>query len=116
MIKLSPLVVAAVVAIGPGLLRAQGAGSTGSIAGNADPGAQIVVTGIDNGSVIGVMAECDGTYKAENLKPGRYSIVEGGPHHAVRKLSVDAGAVAHVDLGSANADSTRACIDKGQKR
>jgi hypothetical protein len=30
-------------------------------------------------------SHCDGTYKVENFKPGRYSIVEGDRHHAVRK-------------------------------
>ena len=109
--KLSTYLVAGLVALSPGLLYAQ-SDSTGSIAGTADPGAQIVVTGRDSGAVIGVGADCEGMYKAENLKPGQYSIVEGGPHHAVRKLSVKAGAVSHVDLGAATAESTRACKDK----
>jgi len=116
MTNLSRYFVGAIIAIASSILYAQDTGSTGVIAGNADPGSQIVVTGTDSGSVIGVMATCDGTFKAENLKPGHYSIVEKGPHHAVRKLSVEAGAVAHVDLGSASAESTRACNGRDQKR
>jgi hypothetical protein len=114
MIKLSRSFFGAIFAIAPILWYAQGQASTGAIAGNADPGAQIVVTA-DSGAVVGFMAACDGTYKAEALKPGHYSIGENSPHHAVRKLSVEAGAVAHVDLGAASADSTRACNVKNQK-
>ena len=113
MFKISTCFIAALVVFAPNVLHAQGAPSTGSIAGSADPGAQIVLTA-NGGAVIGIMATCDGTYKAEDLKPGKYSIVEGGPHHAVRKLSVKAGEVSHVDLGAANADSIRACRDKKQ--
>jgi hypothetical protein len=112
MFKLSTYFVAGLLVLVPTALRAQGAASTGSIAGSADPGAQIIVTGTDSGTVIGVVADCDGKYKAENLKPGRYAIVEGGAHHATRKLSVNAGAVSEVDLGSATPESTRACIEK----
>jgi hypothetical protein len=115
MITFSRFLIGAIIAAAPSLLYAQGTESTGSIAGNADPGAQVVVTGTESGSVIGIMATYDGTYKAEGLKPGHYSIVEKGPHHAVRKLSVEAGAVSHVDLGSVSADSTRACNAKAQK-
>jgi hypothetical protein len=114
MINLSKVLFATVVFIAPGIMSAQTNVPSGSIAGIADPGAQIIVTGLHGGSVIGIVAACDGTYKAENLKPGQYSIVEGGPHHATRKLSVDAGVVSHVDLGSATADSTRACNEKKQ--
>jgi hypothetical protein len=46
--------------------------TTGSIAGMADGGAQIVVTNVANGEVLGIMAKCDGTYRAEPLKPGRW--------------------------------------------
>ncbi|AEU37679.1 carboxypeptidase-like regulatory domain-containing protein [Granulicella mallensis] len=112
MLKFSIFSAAILLALAPGLLQAQDSSSTGSIVGSADPGAQIILTGNDSGSVIGIMATCEGTYKAENLKPGRYSIVEGGPHHAVRKLSVEAGGVSHVDLGAASADSTRKCNAK----
>jgi hypothetical protein len=111
MFRISIYFVAALVSFAPNVLHAQGTASTGSIAGSADPGAQIVLTA-DGGGVIGIMATCDGAYKAEQLKPGRYSIVEGGPHHAVRKVSVEAGAVSHVDLGAASAESARACKDK----
>ena len=105
----------AALAIAPGLLHEQMVAPSCFIAGNADPGAQIVITGTDDGLVIGVMAACDGTYKTNALRPGHYSIVEGGPHHAVRKLTVEAGTVAHVDLGSASPTSTRECNDKAQK-
>jgi hypothetical protein len=76
--------------------------TTGSIAGAADGGAQIVVTNLDTGAIIGIMAKCDGTYRAEALKPGRYSIVEGGPKHAVRTLAVVAGQESQVDLAPAS--------------
>jgi hypothetical protein len=105
----------AVLTIAPSLLHEQVVAPSGFIEGNADPGAQIVITGADDGSVIGVMAACDGTYKTNALKPGHYSIVEGGPHHAVRKLSVEAGTVAHVDLGAASPTSTRECNERAQK-
>jgi hypothetical protein len=74
------------------------ADTTGSIAGAADGGAQIVVTNLDTGAITGIMAKCDGTYRAEALKPGRYSIVEGGPKHALRTLAVVAGQESQVDL------------------
>ena len=72
--------------------------TTGSIAGNADSGAQIVVTNVATGEVSGYMAKCDGTYRAEPLKPGRYQIGEGGAGHAVRTVGVDAGKESQVDL------------------
>ncbi len=43
------------------------ASATGSIAGAADPGAQIVVTSVEDGKVIGVVAKCDGTYRVDGL-------------------------------------------------
>ena len=72
--------------------------ATGSIAGAADPGAQVVVTSVDDSKVIGVVAKCDGTYRVDGLKAGNYEIVEGGLHHAVRKLSVAEGKTSQVDL------------------
>jgi hypothetical protein len=113
MFKFSTCSMTALLIFAPAMMQAQGA--TGAIAGSADPGAQIVVTGVDSGAVIGIMASCDGTFKAENLKPGRYAIAEGGAHHATRKLSVDAGATAHVDLGAPSADAMRACTEKAKK-
>jgi ABC-type nitrate/sulfonate/bicarbonate transport system substrate-binding protein len=104
----------AFILLTPSILAAQ-AGPTGSVAGSADPGAQIIVTGADSGSVIGIVAACDGTFRAEGLKPGRYAIVEGGPHHATRKLSVAGGEVSHVDLGAPTPESTRACADKSKR-
>jgi len=77
---------------------AMAAETTGSIAGIADGGAQIVVTNVATGEVSGFMAKCDGTFRAEPLKPGRYHIVEGGAGHAVRTLGVDAGKESQVDL------------------
>ncbi len=79
-------------------MTAQAKSATGSITGKADPGAQIVVTNVENGQVVGVVAKCDGSYRANDLRPGRYEIVEGGPHHAVKKLSVVEGQGSHVDL------------------
>jgi len=70
----------------------------GTITGAADPNTQIVVTGLDSSLVTGVMSKCDGTYRVSGLNPGRYEIVESGPHHATRKLSVKAGEESHVDL------------------
>jgi hypothetical protein len=77
---------------------AMAAETTGSIAGTADGGAQIVVTNVATGEVSGFMAKCDGTFRAEPLKPGRYHIVEGGAGHAVRTIGVDAGKESQVDL------------------
>jgi hypothetical protein len=114
MLKLPRCLFATLIVLPSSFLIAQSPGSTGSIVGGADPGAQIVLTGVDSGSVIGILATCDGTYKAENLKPGRYTIVEGGPHHAVRKFSINPGAISHVDLGAASTDSIRACNAKKQ--
>jgi hypothetical protein len=85
---------------------------TGSIAGAADGGAQIVVTNLSTGEIIGIMAKCDGTYRAASLKPGRYSIVEGGPHHAVRTLSVTAGAESQVDLAPESSRGKCAAKDR----
>jgi phage gp45-like len=82
-------------------LIAQARSANGSITGSADPGAQIVVTSLDGGQVNGVVAKCDGSYRVDRLKPGRYEIVEGGRHHAVRKLSVTEGQDSHVDLAVA---------------
>ena len=76
--------------------------STASITGAADPGAQVIVLGLDgNKAVIGVMGRADGTYAVEHLAPGRYSIKEDGPHHAARTLTLLAGQVGHVDLAPA---------------
>src|ERR1700679_3430113 len=55
MITFSRFLIGAIIAAAPSLLYAQGTESTGSIAGNADPGAQVVVTGTESGSVIGIM-------------------------------------------------------------
>ena len=54
-------------------------------------GAQVVVTSVEDGKVVGVVAECDGTYRVDGLRAGHYEIVEGGPHNAVRKLSASEG-------------------------
>jgi hypothetical protein len=102
----------AVFALTPVLTYASSQDTKGAIVGSADSGAQIVVTGVDTGAVIGVVAKCDGSYRADGLAPGRYSIVEGGPHHATRKLEVSAGKEAHVDLGAATTESTQACEAK----
>ena len=75
--------------------------ATGAITGIGDPGAQIIVTRVGDGEVIGVVVKCDGSYRVEGLKPADYEIVETGPHHAVRKLSVSAGHDSHVDLAPA---------------
>jgi hypothetical protein len=109
--QFSRLILTAVLVITPVLLPAQ-EGAKGSIAGSADPGAQIVVSGVDSGAMIGIVAKCDGSYKVEGLTSGRYAIVEGGPHHATRKLSVEAGKESHVDLGAATPESTRKCEAK----
>ncbi len=77
---------------------AMAADMTGSIAGMADGGAQIVVTNVATGEVSGYMSKCDGTYRAEPLKPGRYQIVEGGAGHATRTVAVEAGKESQVDL------------------
>jgi hypothetical protein len=74
----------------------------GSIAGAADAGGQIIVTSLSDGQVIGIMAKCDGTYRAEELKPGRYKIAENGPHHAEREVGVSAGKESQVDLAPAS--------------
>ena len=81
-------------------LIAQSRPATGAITGTADPGAQIVVTNVEDGQVIGIVAKCDGSYRADGLRPGRYEIVEGGQHHAIRKLSVAEGQDSHVDLAA----------------
>ena len=75
--------------------------ATGAITGTGDSEAQIIVTRVGNGEVIGVVVKCDGSYRVEGLKPADYEIVEKGPHHAVRKLSVSAGHDSHVDLAPA---------------
>lgn len=106
------LLLSAVLGMTPVFLYASSQETTGSIVGSADPGAQIVVTGVGTGAVIGVMAKCDGSYRADGLAPGHYAIVEGGPHHATRKLDVEAGKESHVDLGAATVESTRACEAK----
>ncbi len=72
--------------------------NTGSIEGVAEPGAQIVVTNLEDGSITGVMARCDGTYAATHLKPGRYKIQQNGAGHAPRTLSVQADHVSETDL------------------
>lgn len=41
--------------------RAYASPATGAIAGLADPRSQIVVTSVEDGKVIGVVAKCDGT-------------------------------------------------------
>jgi hypothetical protein len=96
------LACAALIATLPVGMTASAAESTGAITGAAMPDAQIVVTGVDSGQVVGIVARCDGAYRAESLKPGRYAIVVQGPHHATRTLSVEAGKDAHVDLAPAS--------------
>ena len=110
--QFAKIILIAIFGMTPALLHAQQQEQRGSILGSADPGAQIVVSGVDSGAVIGIVADCDGSYKAEGLAPGRYAIVEGGPHHATRKLSVEAGKESHVDLGAATPESTRTCEAK----
>jgi hypothetical protein len=110
--QFSKFILTAALGMAPIFLHAQPQQAKGSISGSADPGAQIVVNGIDSGAVIGIMAKCDGSYKSEGLAPGRYAIVEGGPHHATRKLSVESGKESHVDLGAATPESTMACEAK----
>jgi len=88
-------------------LAAQAAESTGSIAGAADADAQIIVTNLATGQVIGIMAKCDGTYRAEGLKPGRYQIKENGPHHAARQVGVEAGKQSEVDLAPAKSSTCK---------
>ncbi|NGZ85541.1 carboxypeptidase-like regulatory domain-containing protein [Duganella aceris] len=85
------------LALGGAVMAAE---TSGCIAGFANGGAQIVVTSLATGEVSGFMAKCDGTYRAEPLKPGRYQIVEGGPNHAVRTVGVDAGKESQVDLAA----------------
>jgi hypothetical protein len=73
--------------------------ATGAIAGYAEPKAQIIVTGIDNGKpVVGVVSSETGDYRVENLPPGRYMIKQQGKGHAARTLSVNPGETAQVDL------------------
>jgi hypothetical protein len=78
--------------------HALGATATGTIAGIADPGAEIVVTNLDNGQTITTFAREDGVYRVERLKPGRYQVEEMAPHAQSRTLVVSAGADARVDL------------------
>ncbi|MRW87106.1 hypothetical protein GJ698_23845 [Pseudoduganella sp. FT26W] len=91
------LLTAALLALTTPLMAAE---ATGSIAGAADAGAQIVVTNIGSGEIIGIMVRDDGTYRAEGLKPGRDRIVETGPHHAPREVGVNAGKESQVDLAA----------------
>jgi hypothetical protein len=91
-------VFAALLALTSPIMAAE---STGSIAGSADAGAQIVIANLSSGEIIGIIAKCDGSYRAEGLKPGRYQIVESGPHHAPREVGVSAGKEAQVDLAPA---------------
>jgi len=68
------------------------------IYGAADPGAQIVVINLDSGSIVGIVAKADGTYRTDALAAGRYRIAEKGAYHAPRELSVVAGQSTNVDL------------------
>ncbi len=79
-------------------LMAAASPATGSIQGSADPGAQVIVTNLDDGALSGVMAKCDGTYVAPGLRPGRYKVQENGPGHAARTLSVSADHISQTDL------------------
>jgi hypothetical protein len=72
--------------------------SKGYIYGAADPGSQIVVINLDSGSIVGIVAKADGTYRTDALAAGRYRIAEKGAYHAPRELSVVAGQSSNVDL------------------
>jgi hypothetical protein len=74
------------------------AAPSGTIKGKADPEAQLVLTSMDDGTVSGYIAKCDGTYLIEGLKPGRYRIQENGPHHVARELQVSIDHAAETDL------------------
>ena len=91
------LPIAAVAALA--LWASAGAGTpTGYIHGSANPGAQIILIRLDSGAVMGIVAAADGSYRSDDLAPGRYRIAEKGNYHAPRELTVVAGKASEVDL------------------
>lgn len=85
-------------------IAAMAGADTGSIQGIAEPNSQILVANLDDGSISGFMAKCDGTYIADGLKPGRYRIQQNGPGHAARTLAVLANHVSETDLAPEKRD------------
>ncbi len=72
----SKFLLSALLSMTPVLLYASPQETKGSIVGSADPGAQIVVTGAGNGAVIGVMAKCDGSYRADGPAASKRTFLE----------------------------------------
>ena len=56
--------------------------SLGSIHGHTQPSRQVIVINSDTGSVVGVMSDSRGDFKADNLKPGHYQVaLQSSPSH-----------------------------------
>lgn len=56
--------------------------SLGSIHGHTQPSKQVIVINSETGSVVGVMSDSRGDFKADNLKPGEYQVaLQSSPSH-----------------------------------
>jgi hypothetical protein len=86
----------AVVAVGMLIASvAYAQSSEGSINGRAKPGEKVTITSTENGSSRQVTADSSGTFNANKLPPGAYTVESGG---VKRDVSVVIGSGSSVDL------------------
>ncbi|MEO8779410.1 MAG: hypothetical protein ABI389_12175 [Rhodanobacter sp.] len=78
-------------------LCAVAASSTGTIRGHVQPNEQIVIVSA-SGSIVGVMSDQHGDFKAENLAPGQYSVALASAPSSPEGAPVFAGRVTTVTL------------------
>jgi hypothetical protein len=71
--------------------------SEGSINGRAKPGEKVTITSTENGASRQVTADSSGTFNANKLPPGAYTVESGG---VKREVSVTIGSGTSVDLGA----------------
>ena len=69
--------------------------SEGSIHGRAKPGEKVTITSTENGSSRQVTVDAKGTFNANKLPPGSYTVESGG---MTREVSVVIGSGSNVDL------------------
>jgi len=103
------VIAAATVVLTPPAL-AQAASST--LRGHTKPGAEVVATAVDTGSVRRVTASADGTYVIAGLQPGNYHVTAGDQATDV-VLSVASTSV--VDLIAAAASDTGEVVVRGAR-
>lgn len=86
------------VCLSTAALCAVAASSTGTIQGHVQPNEQIIIVSDTSGSIVGVMSDQHGDFKAENLAPGQYKVALGSALSSPAGAPVFAGRVTTVTL------------------